>query len=82
MGNQDHLTNYDGRAYMKQLFRRSTPSRQVGLLLANDRIMLAAVGNRVEKLHRSRIGGLALPEDLQPGQWRWVTPDELASLKG
>ena len=30
---------------MKQLFRRSTPSRQVGLLLANDRIMLAAVGN-------------------------------------
>ncbi|MFQ2044341.1 MSHA biogenesis protein MshI [Aeromonas veronii] len=30
---------------MKQLFRRSTPSRQVGFLLANDRIMLAAVGN-------------------------------------
>ncbi|MFM5501179.1 MSHA biogenesis protein MshI [Aeromonas veronii] len=30
---------------MKKLFRRSTPSRQVGLLLANDRIMLAAVGN-------------------------------------
>ncbi|WP_421217438.1 MSHA biogenesis protein MshI [Aeromonas enteropelogenes] len=30
---------------MKQLFKRSTPSRQVGLLLANDRIMLAAVAN-------------------------------------
>lgn len=30
---------------MKQLFKWSTPSRQVGLLLANDRIMLAAVGN-------------------------------------
>ena len=32
--------------------------------------MLAAVGNRVEGLHRSRIGGLALPADLAPGQWR------------
>ncbi|ABO91899.1 MULTISPECIES: hypothetical protein [Aeromonas] len=30
---------------MKQLFRRSTPSRQVGLLLASDRIMLASLGN-------------------------------------
>ncbi|UBH28463.1 MSHA biogenesis protein MshI [Aeromonas enteropelogenes] len=30
---------------MKQMFKRSTPSRQVGLLLANDRIMLAAVAN-------------------------------------
>ncbi|POG23627.1 MSHA biogenesis protein MshI [Aeromonas bestiarum] len=29
---------------MKQLFRRSTPSRQVGILLASDRIMLASLG--------------------------------------
>ena len=42
--------------------------------------MLAAVGNRVEGLHRSRIGGLALPADLAPGQWRWLTPQELASI--
>ncbi len=34
--------------------------------------MLAAVSNRVETLHRSRIGALALPADLAPGQWRWV----------
>ncbi len=34
--------------------------------------MLAAVSNRVETLHRSRIGALALPDDLAPGQWRWV----------
>ena len=31
--------------------------------------MLAAVGNRVEGLHRSRIGRLELPADLAPGQW-------------
>ncbi|MBA4175458.1 MAG: 16S rRNA pseudouridine(516) synthase [Leptothrix sp. (in: Bacteria)] len=33
--------------------------------------MLAAVGNRVETLHRSRFGGLSLG-DLAPGRWRWV----------
>ena len=39
--------------------------------------MLAAVSNRVEGLHRSRIGKLQLPEDLAPGQWRWLTSVEL-----
>ncbi len=34
--------------------------------------MLAAVGNRVETLHRSRFGALALPADLAPGQWCWL----------
>ena len=43
--------------------------------------MVAAVGNRVEGLHRSRIGGLALPPELAPGQWRWLTPAELELLK-
>ncbi|MFN3303127.1 MAG: pseudouridine synthase [Roseateles sp.] len=36
--------------------------------------MVAAVGNRVEALHRSRFGALDLPADLPPGQWRWVEP--------
>jgi 16S rRNA pseudouridine516 synthase len=44
--------------------------------------MVAAVGNRVEALHRSRIGGLQLPADLAPGQWRWLTAAELALLTG
>jgi 16S rRNA pseudouridine516 synthase len=34
--------------------------------------MVAAVGNRVETLHRSRFGALALPAGLAPGQWCWV----------
>jgi 16S rRNA pseudouridine516 synthase len=42
--------------------------------------MLAAVGNRVTGLHRSRIGGLVLPPDLAPGQWRWLQADDLAAL--
>ena len=42
--------------------------------------MLAAVGNRVEGLHRSCIGALALPEDLAPGQWRWLSSEDMQNL--
>jgi 16S rRNA pseudouridine516 synthase len=34
--------------------------------------MVAAVGNRVEGLHRSAFGALQLPADLAAGQWRWL----------
>jgi 16S rRNA pseudouridine516 synthase len=36
--------------------------------------MLAAVGNRVDALHRSRFGELSIPPDLPPGQWCWSDP--------
>jgi 16S rRNA pseudouridine516 synthase len=39
--------------------------------------MVAAVGNRVDALHRSAIGAFALPHDLAPGQWRWLAPAAL-----
>jgi 16S rRNA pseudouridine516 synthase len=39
--------------------------------------MVAAVGNRVDALHRSTIGAFALPHDLAPGQWRWLAPAAL-----
>ena len=41
--------------------------------------MLAAVGNRVEALHRASMGGLTLG-GLASGQWRWLTADEVAAL--
>lgn len=34
------------------------------------RRMFAAVGNHVTGLHRDRIGGLVLPDDLDPGDYR------------
>jgi 16S rRNA pseudouridine516 synthase len=34
--------------------------------------MVAATGNTVSALHRSRYGILVLPDDLRPGQWRWL----------
>ena len=43
--------------------------------------MLAAVGNRVEALHRAQMGGLALDAQLLSGQWRWLTAGDLAAIK-
>jgi 16S rRNA pseudouridine516 synthase len=39
--------------------------------------MVAAVGNRVDALHRSAIGAYRLPPELAPGQWCWLDPAAL-----
>lgn len=44
------------------------------------RRMFAAVGNYVIALHRDRVGGLEAPEDLEPGGYRRLGPDEVASI--
>jgi 16S rRNA pseudouridine516 synthase len=41
------------------------------------RRMFAALGNHVEALHRDRIGDLALPIDLAPGQYRALDDTDL-----
>jgi len=58
--------------------------RQVRMVLTEGRYhqarrMFAAVGNHVEKLHRSRVGGLELA-DLPAGQWRVLSAVELERL--
>ncbi|ODQ00187.1 16S rRNA pseudouridine(516) synthase RsuA [Salinivibrio sp. SS2] len=40
--------------------------------------MFAAVGNRVEALHRESVGPLCLDESLEPGEYRPLTADEVA----
>jgi 16S rRNA pseudouridine516 synthase len=42
--------------------------------------MVAAVGNRVDALHREAVGELVLPDDLKPGQWRWLSAVDLKNL--
>ncbi|MCC5450551.1 16S rRNA pseudouridine(516) synthase RsuA [Rheinheimera sp. UJ51] len=42
--------------------------------------MFAALGNKVEQLHREQIGGLALPDDLAEGEYRLLTEMELQLL--
>ena len=42
--------------------------------------MVAAAGNRVERLHRDSVGGLRLPDVLEPGDWAWMTDKHFAAL--
>ena len=42
--------------------------------------MLAAVGNKVERLHRQQIGALALPE-LEQGKWIYLTEQQVELAK-
>ncbi|OOF42465.1 16S rRNA pseudouridine(516) synthase [Rodentibacter rarus] len=42
--------------------------------------MFAALGNKVEALHRWKIGTVILDENLEEGEYRALTPEEIASL--
>ncbi|RUO39365.1 16S rRNA pseudouridine(516) synthase [Aliidiomarina taiwanensis] len=42
------------------------------------RRMFAAVGNKVEQLHREQVGELVLDPELGPGETRELTPEEIA----
>ncbi|MGV2933085.1 pseudouridine synthase [Vreelandella venusta] len=42
--------------------------------------MFVALGNHVNALHRRSIGDVVLPDDLAPGEWRELTPEEIASF--
>lgn len=44
------------------------------------RRMFAATGNHVEQLHRERLGGLSLPDDMASGQWKLLNETEIASI--
>lgn len=43
--------------------------------------MFAAIGNKVERLHREKIGGLQLPDDLAEGEYRQLSAEQLLLLK-
>ncbi len=43
--------------------------------------MFGAINNRVVELHREQVGDIALDEDLEPGEWRYLTDEEIASVK-
>ncbi|HEY4142317.1 MAG TPA: pseudouridine synthase, partial [Pseudolabrys sp.] len=44
------------------------------------RRMFAAVGNHVTALHRDRVGGLTLPDDLAAGEFRIMTDADIARV--
>ena len=43
--------------------------------------MFAAIGNKVEKLHREQIGSFKLGADLAEGEYRYLTPEEVALFR-
>lgn len=42
--------------------------------------MFAALGNKVEALHRERIGAIELDEALEPGEYRYLSEEEINSV--
>jgi 16S rRNA pseudouridine516 synthase len=42
--------------------------------------MVAAISNRVEGLKRIQIGQLRLPDDLNVGEWRWLSDQDIDAL--
>ena len=68
-----------------RVLRRSARSTLLELTLHEGRKhqvkrMCAAVGHPVRRLHRSRYAGLELG-GLTPGEWRELTPGEVAALR-
>ena len=43
--------------------------------------MFAAIGNKVIGLHREAIGGIELDEDIELGEWRYLTETEINSIR-
>ena len=42
--------------------------------------MFAALGNKVEALHRWRIGNIVLDESLEEGEYRTLSDEEIGSF--
>ncbi|MDE2367471.1 MAG: 16S rRNA pseudouridine(516) synthase [Burkholderiales bacterium] len=75
---------HDDPAPARALACERSGDRALRLTIAEGRYhqvkrMMAAVGNRVETLHRSGFGRWTLPADLASGQWRWVEVDPPSS---
>ena len=77
---------------LKNEFKRTRPAQlnvhtetEVDLIIEEGKYhqvkrMFAAVGNHVNELHRFQIGNIILDDDLQPGEYRPLTHQEIESV--
>ena len=77
------LSNEKQRTKPAELTLTSTTQAEV--ILTEGRYhqvkrMFAAIGNRVIALHRQRVGTIELDEDLEPGQYRFLSDEEINSI--
>jgi len=68
------LTGYDSVRRVSTLEMTLTEGRKRQI-----RRMLQAIGHRVAKLTRVKIGSITIGR-LRPGQWRYLSPGEVATL--
>lgn len=76
----------DGPARAESVIMLDDEGREVEIVIHEGRKrvvrrMFQAVGNHVEALHRSRVGGLTL-DGLPEGKWRELTAAEIVGLLG
>ena len=72
----------DEKTVTKALACRITGERSLSLTITEGKYhqvkrMVAAAGNRVDKLHRSAIGDLVLPDTLPAGHWCFLDKADL-----
>lgn len=70
-------------AFLEVLPSEKKESKEVLLTIIEGRYhqvkrMFAAVGNRVQTLHREKIGDIQL--DVEEGQWRYLTKEEITGI--
>ena len=80
------VTLHDDPQPVRALACEATGEHGLRLVIGEGRYhqvkrMVAAAGNRVEGLHRSGFGALALPPGLAPGQWCWLGEEQRAALE-
>ena len=82
----DHGLMLDGEEKPTRPARLEMETATVGLLWITEgryhqvKRMFAAIGNHVEALHREAIGAVELDPELEPGECRFLRPEEIASF--
>lgn len=88
----DTIRHFEKGVYLDSEKRRTLPA-ELELLYANEarltiregkyhqvKRMFAAMGNRVDSLHRESVGSIVLDEELAPGDYRPLTDEEVQSV--